>query len=165
MMRAVYPGTFDPATYGHLDVIQRGAGIFEELVVSVAGSSLKPTLFTSEERIAMMEELTSDLPNVTVDSFDGLLINHVNELDARIILRGIRTVGDFEYEFQMALTNRNLDHRIETVFVMSSEKYYFVRSSTIKEAVRLGGDVSDMVPSSVIKALKRKLLGLLPENS
>ena len=159
MMKAVYPGTFDPATYGHLDVIRRGAGIFEELVVSVAGASLKPTLFTPEERVDMMKELTSGLPNVTVDTFDGLLINHVNELDSRIILRGIRTVGDFEYEFQMALTNRNLDHRIETVFVMSSEKYYFVRSSTIKEAVRLGGDVADMVPSLVIEALKRKLLG------
>ena len=158
MTKAIYPGTFDPATYGHLDVIRRGADIFDELVVSVAGSSIKPALFEVEERVSMMRELTSELPNVKVDSFEGLLIQHVNELGARIILRGIRTVGDFEYEFQMALTNRNLDHRVETVFVMSSEKYYFVRSSTIKEAVRLGGDVSDMVPALVIEALKRKLL-------
>ena len=159
MTKAVYPGTFDPATYGHLDVIRRGAELFEELIVSVAGSSVKPALFSVEERVSMMKELTADLPNVTVDSFEGLLIHHLRELDARIILRGIRTVGDFEYEFQMALTNRNLDHHAETVFVMSSEKYYFVRSSTIKEAVQFGGDVSDMVPASVVEALKRKLLG------
>ena len=155
----IYPGTFDPATYGHLDVIRRGADIFDELVVSVAGASIKPALFTVEERLDMMKKLTAELPNVKVDTFDGLLIRHVNELGSRIILRGIRTVGDFEYEFQMALTNRNLDHRIETVFVMSSERYYFVRSSTIKEAVRLGGNVSDMVPPLVAEALKRKLQG------
>jgi pantetheine-phosphate adenylyltransferase len=157
MSRAVYPGTFDPVTYGHLDVIRRGAEIFDQLVVSVAGSSVKSALFSVEERMAMMKELTADLPNVRVSSFDCLLIHHLRDLDMRIILRGIRTVGDFEYELQMALTNRNLDHRIETVFVMSSEKYSFVRSSTIKEAVRLGGDVGDLVPPIVAEALNRKL--------
>ena len=157
MSKVVYPGTFDPVTYGHLDVIRRGAEIFDTLVVSVAGSSVKPALFSVQERLDMMKQLTADLPNVTVATFDGLLIHHLRDLDARIILRGIRTVGDFEYELQMALTNRNLDHHIETVFVMSSEKYSFVRSSTIKEAVRLGGDVVDMVPPLVAEALKRKL--------
>ena len=157
MNKAVYPGTFDPVTYGHLDVIRRGAELFENLVVSVAGSSVKSALFSVEERVAMMKELTADLANVRVSTFDGLLIHHVRAQDTRIILRGIRTVGDFEYELQMALTNRNLDHSIETVFVMSSEKYSFVRSSAIKEAVRLGGDVADMVPPLVAEALKRKL--------
>jgi len=157
MSKAVYPGTFDPVTYGHLDVIRRGAQLFDSLVVSVAGSSVKSALFSVEERVTMMKLLTADLPNVTVASFDGLVIQHVRDLDSRIILRGIRTVGDFEYELQMALTNRNLDHSIETIFVMSSEKYSFVRSSTIKEAVRLGGDVVDMVPPLVADALKKKL--------
>ena len=157
MSKAIYPGTFDPVTYGHLDVIRRGAEIFDTLVVSVAGSSVKAALFSVEERISVMKQLTVDLPNVSINSFDGLLIHHVRDLDTRIILRGIRTVGDFEYELQMALTNRNLDPEIETVFVMSSEKYSFVRSSTIKEAVRLGGDVSGMVPPIVADALNRKL--------
>ena len=157
MNKAVYPGTFDPVTYGHLDVIRRGAELFDHLVVSIAGSSVKSALFSVEERVSMMKELTADLANVRVSIFDGLLIDHVRGQNTRIILRGIRTVGDFEYELQMALTNRNLDHNIETVFVMSSEKYSFVRSSTIKEAVRLGGDVGDMVPPLVVEALKRKL--------
>ena len=157
MSKAVYPGTFDPVTYGHLDVIRRGAQLFDNLVVSVAGSSVKSALFSVEERLSMMKQLTADLPNVTVASFDGLVTKHVRSLNSRIILRGIRTVGDFEYELQMALTNRNLDHSVETVFVMSSEKYSFVRSSTIKEAVRLGGDVVNMVPPLVVDALKKKL--------
>ncbi len=157
MSKAIYPGTFDPITYGHLDVIRRGAQIFEHLIVSVSGSSSKSALFSVEERMDMIRELSADLPNVSVASFDGLLIHHLREMDARIILRGIRTVGDFEYELQMALTNRNLDHHVETVFVMSSEKYSFVRSSTIKEAVRLGGNVIDMVPPLVAEALTKKL--------
>lgn len=157
MKVAIYPGTFDPLTYGHLDVIRRGASIFDALVVSVSEDSGKNALFSVPERVDMIRKLSADLPNVKVDSFDGLLIHHVLAHNTNIILRGIRTVGDFEYELQMALTNRNLDHRIETVFIMSSEKFYFVRSSTIKEAVRLGGNVSDMVPPLVAEALRQKL--------
>jgi pantetheine-phosphate adenylyltransferase len=155
--KAVYPGSFDPATCGHLDVIERGSRIFDELVVSVAASRSKTALFSIDERVAMVSELVKPFDNVTVDTFDGLAIEHVRAVGAHVILRGIRTVSDFEYEFQMALTNRTMDAEIETVFVMSDEKYSFLRSSLIKEVAALGANLEGMVPKMVEKALRRKL--------
>ena len=157
MRKAVYPGSFDPITYGHVDLIERGSRIFDELVVSVASSPGKKYLFTFDERLEMVRELVEPYENVTVDSFDGLAIDHVRSHKTNIILRGIRTVSDFEYEFQMALTNRTIDPEIETVFVMSDEKYSFIRSSLIKEIAALGGSVKNMVPPLVEDALRTKL--------
>jgi len=156
---AVYPGSFDPITLGHLDVIQRGSRIFDHLVVAVPKSSRKNVLFTIDERTDMITHTTSDLPNVRVDSFDGLLVKYVRSLNANVILRGIRTVGDFEYEFQMALTNRRLDHNVETVFVMSGQEFSYFRTSTIKEVVALGGPANSFVPEYVEEKLRQKLLG------
>ena len=157
MRKAVYPGSFDPITYGHVDLIERGSKIFDELVVSVASSAGKKYLFSLDERLEMVRELVKPYGNVTVDSFDGLAIDHVRSHKTNMILRGIRTVSDFEYEFQMALTNRTIDPEIETVFVMSDEKYSFIRSSLIKEVAALGGSVKNMVPSLVEEALRKKL--------
>ena len=157
MKKAVYPGSFDPVTLGHLDVIHRGAHVFDELIVSIAVNPQKGCLFTIREREQMVRELLKDYRNVSVDSFDTLAIDHVHRHNANVILRGIRTVSDFEFEFQMALTNRTMDPDIETVFVMSDEKYSFIRSSLIKEVARLGGSVKDMVPPLVAKALVEKL--------
>ena len=157
MKKAVYPGSFDPITCGHLDLIERGARIFDELIVSVATASPKSHLFTVEERVDLIRRLTKHLPNVVVDTFDGLAINHLRLHKTNIILRGIRTVSDFEYEFEMAVTNRTIDPRIETVLVMSDERYAFIRSSLIKEVASLGGPLTHMVPPEVEEALQRKL--------
>ncbi len=157
MKKAVYPGSFDPITYGHLDLVERGSRIFDELIVSVATASPKNCLFTVEERVAIVKALVKHLPNVVVDTFDGLAIDHLHRHGSRIILRGIRTVSDFEYEFEMAVTNRTIDPTIETVLVMSDERYAFIRSSLIKEVARLGGPLTHMVPPIVEEALRRKL--------
>lgn len=160
MRKAVYPGTFDPITYGHLDLIKRGSKIFDELIVAVGLNPMKTHIFTVDERIEMITTNTEDISNVKVDSFEGMLIDYMEKQQTNVILRGIRTVSDFEYEFQMALTNRVLKNDIETVFVMTSEQYSFLNSSLIKEAVTLGGDVSAFVPAGVEKQLKEKLLGI-----
>lgn len=157
MRKAIYPGSFDPATYGHLDLIERGAKIFDELVVSVVTSEGKKHLFTVGERVEMLRELIKPYKNVTLDTFEGLAIDHVRRHRTNTILRGIRTVSDFEYEFQMALTNRTMDPETETVFVMSDERYSFIRSSLIKEVASLGGALAGMVPPLVEKALREKL--------
>ena len=157
MKKAVYPGSFDPITFGHLDLIKRGAKIFDELVVSIAADSHKTHLFSIEERVEMAKGLITDLDNVTVDSFEGLAIEHLKRHGAKTILRGIRTLSDFEYEFQMALTNRTIDPSIETVFAMSDERYSFIRSSLIKEVAGLGAPLGGLVPPLVEKALKEKL--------
>ena len=156
MRRAVYPGTFDPVTYGHLDVIKRGSKIFDELVVAVGHNPLKDPLFTINERMDMISKNTKNISNIKVDCFKGMLIDYVKEMQTNVILRGIRTVSDFEYEFQRALTNRVLKTDIETVFVMTSQEYSFLNSSLIKEAVSLGGDISKFVPSDVEKLLQQK---------
>jgi pantetheine-phosphate adenylyltransferase len=155
--KAVYPGSFDPITYGHIDLIERGSRIFDELIVAVATHSPKSYLFTVDERLAMIRELAKPFPNVTVDTFDGLAIDHLHRHKTNIILRGIRTVSDFEYEFEMAVTNRTIDPKIETVLVMSDERYAFIRSSLIKQVAALGGPLTNMVPPVVEEALKRKL--------
>ena len=157
MRKAVYPGTFDPITYGHLDLIERGCKLFDELIVAVGTNPRKTHIFTTEERLGMLRELVKHLPNVKVDSFDGMAVDFVRKSGANVILRGIRTVSDFEYEFQMALSNQVFEPRIETVFIMSGQKYAFFSASLIKEAVSLGGDVSEFVPSLVGEKLREKL--------
>lgn len=154
--KAIYPGTFDPVTNGHLDVIKRGSLIFDVLVVSVGCNPLKDALFSVKERMEMIQEHVQDLKNVEVDSFDGMLVDYLKKQKTNIILRGIRTVSDFEYEFQRALTNRVLNKEVETVFVMTSEQYSFLNSTLIKEAVSLGGSVSQFVPPEVERRLIEK---------
>jgi pantetheine-phosphate adenylyltransferase len=158
MVRAVYPGTFDPVTYGHMDLIHRGASLFSELIVGVAINTAKTPLFTQEERVELLRsEIAGKLDNVTVEYFDGLVVNFARRRKASTILRGLRTVSDFEYEFQMALTNRAFAEDVETVFVMPSLRYSYISSTLIKESVSLGGDVSHMLPPRIKKALREKL--------
>jgi pantetheine-phosphate adenylyltransferase len=156
MSIAVYPGSFDPITNGHLDVIRRGVRVFDHLIVAVADNPAKQALFTRDERLEMIREVTKHEKNVAVEYFDGLVVDYVRRKKAGVILRGIRTVSDFEYEYQMALTNRTFAQDIETVFVMTREEYSFVSSRIIKEAASLGGDVSSFVPREVEKWLKKK---------
>ena len=157
MSIAVYPGSFDPITNGHIDVIKRGTRVFQKLIVTVADNPAKAALFTKEERVEMIREVTQSLRNVEVDSFDGLVVDYVHRVKANVILRGIRTISDFEYEYQMALTNRTFAGDIETVFVMTHEEFSFVSSRLIKEAVSMGGDVSSFVPKEVEARLKKKI--------
>jgi pantetheine-phosphate adenylyltransferase len=156
MSTAVYPGSFDPITNGHIDVIKRGARVFDKVIVSVADNPAKQALFTKEERVEMIRDCAKPYRNVDVDSFDGLVVDYVHRKKAGVILRGIRTISDFEYEYQMALTNRTFAGDIETVFVMTHEEYSFVSSRLIKEAVSMGGDVSSFVPKDVEKRLKAR---------
>jgi pantetheine-phosphate adenylyltransferase len=155
MAIALYPGTFDPATLGHVDLIRRAAKLFDEVIVGVADNRDKSPLFTLEERVEMLEQVVNGFDNVRVIGFNNLLIDCVREQNADTILRGLRAVSDFEYEFQLASMNRHLDPGIETTFLTPSESYAFLSSTLIKEVASLGGDVSDFVPSQVMKALKR----------
>jgi len=157
--RAVYAGSFDPPTLGHLDVIRRGARLCDELVVAVAVNPGKNPWFTVEERMAMLRAVVRDLPNVRVDSLEGLTVAYLDRIGANAILRGVRTYADFEYEFQMAATNREIDPRAETVFVMTDARWIFVNSHLIKEACRLGADVRSFVPPEVWTRLQAKLGG------
>ncbi len=154
---ALYPGTFDPITYGHIDVVERAAQLFSKVIVLVAKNTSKTPLFTDEERIAMIREVFRRNPRVEVDGFDGLLVEYARRHKAGVIVRGLRAVSDFEYEFQMALTNRKLAPSIDTVFLVPNEQYTYLNSTIVREVARLGGDVSDFVPRSVRKQLERKL--------
>lgn len=153
---AIYAGTFDPLTLGHFDLIERSAEIFENVILAVAISSPKDTLFSVEERLEMAVEVVKDIANVKVESFEGLLVNYAIEKDAYVLIRGLRAYSDFESEFQMALTNRKLDPDLETLFMMPKENHSYVSSSTVKEVASLGGDISDFVPDAVRVALKKK---------
>lgn len=157
MTKAVFPGSFDPITYGHLDVIQRGSTIFDHLTVAVAKNIEKDPIFTIEKRVELIEHEV-DQDNIDVTSFGGLIVDFLEQKGIRVLLRGIRTVSDFEREFQMALTNRTFNENIETLFIMPDEQYSFISSSLIKESVKLGGDVSDFVTDHVQDELKQKLL-------
>jgi pantetheine-phosphate adenylyltransferase len=155
--RAIYPGSFDPLTNGHLSLIQRGLKIFDGLVVAVANNPDKTALFTYEERMQLIREAVNGDPRVEVDSFDGLLVSYANQRGIHTVLRGLRAVSDFEYEFQLANMNRKLDPEFDSVFVMTGEDYYFVSARLVREVARFGGDVSSLVPPTVLAALKRKL--------
>jgi pantetheine-phosphate adenylyltransferase len=153
---AVYPGTFDPVTNGHIDLVERSLRIFDEVVVAIAVNPKKAPLFSLEERIAMFREVTSKYRNVVIEGFDGLLVDYVKKKKAIGIIRGLRAVSDFEYEMQMALMNRRLDSNIETVFLMPNEAYSFITSTIVREAASYGGDVSSLVPKVVVEKLKKK---------
>ena len=151
---AVYPGTFDPVTNGHLDIIKRGHLLFDQIIVALLRNPDKEPLFSLDERVEILENVVGELRNVRVASFDGLLVDFARDQGARAIVRGLRALSDFEYEFQMALMNRRLGPDIETVFMMPSETYSYVSSRLVKEVVRLGGDVTGLVPTQVINRLK-----------
>lgn len=153
---AIYPGTFDPVTFGHLDVLERAALLFDKVIVSVAKSTSKNTLFTYEERITMMKMAASRIKNVSVEGFDGLLVNYAQLKNANAVIRGLRAISDFEYEFQMALTNRKIAPDIETVFLMPSEKYSYISSTLVREIAKHKGRVNDFVPGEIAKLLRNK---------
>ncbi len=155
--RAIYPGTFDPITNGHLDLVKRASKLFDEVIVSIAASSSKNPLFSLDERIALCSHAVKDIPGVKVQGFTGLLIHYLQEVEANVIIRGLRAVSDFEYEFQLATMNRKLDANAETVFLTPSENYTFISASLIREIATLGGDVSPFVHPFVLEAIKSKL--------
>lgn len=155
-VRAIFPGSFDPITNGHLDVIHRGIKLFDELIIAVGRSPIKNPLFTPEERVEIISELIADMPGVSVESFDGLTVEYAAKKKADVILRGLRSLTDVQYEFQLAMTNRAVAG-IETVFVMTSEQYGFTSSTLIREIASLGGDLSNLIPENVHKRLKKRL--------
>ena len=158
-MKALYPGTFDLLTYGHVDLIRRGAELFDELVAAVAHHDDKKPLFAVEERLRMLKAVTADLPNVSVDSFEGLTVNYAKKIGARAIIRGLRFVTDLEYELQMALANRAMAPDVETLFLSPSAEYSLLSSTLVREIALRGGDVSAYVPAVVAEALGRKFSG------
>jgi pantetheine-phosphate adenylyltransferase len=156
-VRALYPGTFDPPTNGHLDLIQRGSKLFEHLTVAILKNPVKNPLFTVEERVEMLRDLTKSLGNVSVATFDGLMVDFARQQGATAVLRGIRAISDYEHEFQMALMNRRLAPEIETVFLQPAGRYSFVSSRMVKEVFSFGGDVTGLVPPNVIKRLRGRI--------
>lgn len=154
---AVYPGSFDPLTNGHVDIITRGARLFDRIIVAILINSEKSPLFTMDERVEIARDVFKHVPNVEVDTFDGLLVDYVERRGAQVIVRGLRAVSDFEFEFQMALMNQRLNDKIETIFLMPAEQYTYTSSRLIKEVFRLGGRVHGLVPDMVEERLRRKL--------
>ena len=155
-VRAIFPGSFDPITNGHLDVINRGIKLFDELIIAVGRSPIKNQLFNPEERVEMIAELVADIQGVSVESFDGLTVEYAAKKEADVILRGLRSLTDVQYEFKLAMTNRSVAG-IETVFVMTSEQYGFTSSTLIREVASLGGDVSSLIPKTVYNRLQQRL--------
>lgn len=156
---AIYPGTFDPITRGHLDIIERGSNLFDRIIVTLATNQSKEPLFTLEERIEMIRDAVKNIKNVTVEKFDGLLVTFAAQRNASVILRGLRAISDFEYEFQMALMNQHLENKITTVFLMPNEKYTYLNSTIIKDIAKFGGKVERFVTAFVAQKLKKKLEG------
>ncbi len=154
-VRAIFPGSFDPITNGHLDVINRGLKLFDELIVAVGRSPLKDQLFTPGERVEMIAELVKDLPGVSVEGFDGLTVEYARQKKASIILRGLRSLTDVNYEFELAMTNRSVTG-IETIFVMTTEQYGFISSTLVRQVASLGGDISNLVPENVYRRLRER---------
>ncbi len=152
----IYPGTFDPVTYGHVDVAKRAAQLFDRVIICVAVNTLKAPLFSGAERVRLIEQAVKDIRNIDVEKFEGLLVDYALEKKANAIVRGLRAVSDFEYEFQMALTNRKLSADIDTVFLMPDEKYTYLNSTIVREIARFGGDVSEFVPLHVKNELINK---------
>ena len=157
MIKAVYPGTFDPITKGHLDVINRAQKLFSKIVILVAHHNEKNPLFTVEDRRKMIKESVRGMKNVRVDSYDGLLVDYAKKKNIRVVIRGLRAISDFEYEFQMALMNRKLSPEVETIFLVPHESFTYLSSSLIKEIIEVGGDISHFVPPVVNKFLKKRL--------
>lgn len=156
MLRGIYPGSFDPVTLGHMDIIKRGSHITEELIVGVLRNNAKMPLFSVEERVKMLEEVTSDLSNVKIVPFDGLLVDFVKEMDASVVIRGLRAITDFEYELQMAQTNYKLAPDVEYIFLPTNLQYSYLSSSMVKEVATFGGDISNFVPEIVIDRIKER---------
>ena len=156
MKRAIYPGSFDPLTLGHLDMIERSAKIVDELVIGVLNNSAKNSLFSLDERVSMIKEMTESMPNVTVASFDGLLVDYMKEINATIIVRGLRAVTDFEYELQIAQTNHVENPEVETIFLTTSLQYSYLSSTIVKEFASYGGDISKFVPARFIDRIDEK---------
>ncbi len=159
MRIAIYPGSFDPVTCGHLDILGRALGLFDKVIIAVAKESTKQSVFSVQERVVMLCEVTRDMPKVTVDAFEGLTINYAKRVGAEVVIRGLRAMSDFEFEFQMALMNKKLEPSIETVFLMTQSDFSFISSSAIKSVVSMGGTVAGLVPVQVEEELKRKYFG------
>ena len=158
MLRAVYPGSFDPVTYGHLDIIRRSRSLADELIVGVLNNKAKTPLFSVEERVKMLEEMTKNMPGVKVVPFEGLLIDFAKEVSAGIVVRGLRAVTDFEYELQMAQTNNKLSPELETVFLTTSLEYSYLSSTIVKEVAAFGGDISQFVPETIERRIQEKIM-------
>ncbi|MEW5911662.1 MAG: pantetheine-phosphate adenylyltransferase [Thermodesulfobacteriota bacterium] len=156
MKTAVYPGSFDPITNGHLSILRRGLDIFDRVIVAVAVNPEKEGLFSINERLEMINEVIANLPGASVDTFDGLLVEYVESVNSNVILRGLRALSDFEYEFQMALMNRRLKRKVQSVFLMTDYKWFYVSSTIIKEAAALGGDLNGLVPAVVARRLRER---------
>ena len=156
MRRAIYPGSFDPVTFGHIDMIERSAKIVDELVVAILNNSAKNPLFSVEERVSMLKEMTNHVPNVKIQFFDGLLIDYAKKIEATIIIRGLRAVTDFEYELQIAQTNRIVSSEIDTIFLTTSLEYAYLSSTIVKEVASYGGDISHFVPKQLIPQIYEK---------
>ncbi len=156
MRTALYPGSFDPPTNGHCDIIYRAAKLFDHLIVAVAKNPFKESFFTVEERVAMLEEIVHDYDHITVGHFEGLLVEYASKVNALTIIRGLRALSDFEYEFELSLMNRHLSEKVDTIFMMTDEHYSFVRSSLVREVARLGGNISDKVPPVVERYLNQR---------
>ena len=156
MKRAVYPGSFDPITFGHIDIIERSAKMVDELVIAVLRNSAKNSLFSLEERVNMIKEITKDIPNVRVESFGGLLVDYMRQIDANIIIRGLRAVTDFEYELQIAQMNHVMKKDAETVFLITNLEYSYLSSTIVKEIASYGGDISKFVPEEIINRIYEK---------
>ena len=157
MTKAVYPGTFDPVTYGHLDVIKRASVLFDEIIIGVLHNYQKSPLFSAEERVNILKEVTKDIPNITIKAFEGLSVEFVRQCGARVIIRGLRAITDFDFELQMAQTNRVLEPDIDTMFLTTSLEYAYLNSTTVKEVAYFGKDISKFVPPYVVEQLKKKM--------
>lgn len=157
MIKAIYPGSFDPVTFGHLDLIERSSKIVDELIVGVLNNKAKTPLFSVEERVKILQEVTKQYNNVKIVPFEGLLVEFATQVDANMIIRGLRAVTDFEYELQMAQTNRKLNKRVETVFLSTSLEYAYLSSSTVKEIASFGGDITQFVPGFVVEKVTEKI--------
>ena len=157
MLRAIYPGSFDPVTYGHYDIICRSCKIVDELIVGVLNNKAKMPLFSVEERVKMLKEVTKDLPNVRIIPFDGLLVDFAERMDADMVIRGLRAITDFEYELQMSQTNHKLSPNVDTMFLTTSIEYSYLSSTTVREIAAFGGDVTQFVPQAVAVALEKKM--------
>ena len=157
MLRAIYPGSFDPVTFGHLDIMTRACNIVDELIIGVLRNKAKMPLFSVEEHVKMLEEVTCNLPNVRIIPFEGLLVDFAKKMDAKVVIRGLRAITDFEYELQMAQTNQKLQSDIETLFLTTSLDYSYLSSTTVKEVAAFGGDISQFVPEAVADRMKDKM--------